>query len=402
MSSPVQNGKVNRIQFFDGEGLAHEDFNAITAGNQAYVGDLVLGTMMKMNGLSVGPEAPSAAQLYALGHSGAPIGTATARTYGCKAGPLFYVAPGLTIDGLTPKVLSYYVNANEITGQLAVGDATFPRFDAVYIKISEVDGPTVQRDFTDAVTGVVTSQLVATTRQTKLEWTVVQGTPAAKPLIPAAPDSTWARWGVWYVPKGWSSGTLLWEFLFDYRIPVGYRRYALDVKQMYAVYPSGTTTATLNAYDGYAGNTSGDGFGTVAANCPVRHGRVMSFGWSFVAGGPGTGKSQLYVRHPVGGTTNVADPPWNTTIYGGIRSGDPTMPTGDMDNFTMKGGVWYNANGDAIETSTSGFQLLPIWANGRGSEAMDDLQNVYTLLCFWVPTLTTCKLIAWNVDIAGS
>lgn len=327
---------------------------------------------------------------------------------------LAYVAPGLTVDGGAPQVKTYYLQQNEITGQLAAGNGTNPRFDGVYVRISEVDGPVTMRNFEDA-TGAKSTLPLVVDRRSKLEWVVVQGTPAAMPQIPAAPDATWARWGVWYVPKNWATS---FQAMFsnggsnvaDYRIPAdSYRRHLIDVAGMYA--GAASSTAVLNAYNGYASFTGSGPFASIGATCPVRGGRIMGFSWTPILATAGY-QQRLMVRAPGASSSMPTNAPWFASIYGGIRSGDPTIPITDLDNFTMSGGEWSDpSSGSPATTTASGLALLPLWANGHTSEAEDPAQvggfglaapGEYTMVQgVWIPNAATDRLVACVFDVAG-
>lgn len=395
-----QNGITKRPQVFDGEGVDPTDFNALSSYSRAYVNDLVLGALMRQKQRGVGPAGIGGYPLlYSIGASGAPRNGATARSFGCNAGPLFFSPATPTIDGSTPKVLCYYLNTNEINGTLAVGDATNDRFDAVYVRISTVNGPNATRDFQDA-TGAVTSQSLAVTSQNYLEWTVVAGTPAAKPLIPAAPDTTWALWGVWWVPKTFGASVFSLQNIWDYRIPMeSYRRHVLGVDAMAGF--SGGSWSIFGA-SGYAQSGAAGGVtSALVAHNRNRSGRIMGFAMRYI-----TANASSFLRPIVQNVQSgsvVAVEPSRTTGY----PNNLTMPTGDMDNYTMSGGIWYNASGFSTSTSNSGYQLLPIWGNGYGSTAEDtasdggSLQDSSLFCLYWCPAAAGDQIYSASFDIAG-
>lgn len=367
----VQNGYTARPQVFDGEGVDPTDFNALANWSRAYLNDIVLGTSMINTPDGIGPSysADNLPQIYAIGHSGAPRNGSGIRQISCNPGPLFFVPVSQTVRGKTPVSSCYYLQQNEITATLAVGDATNPRFDAVYVRITSIDGPLATRDFEDA-TGAITSQALATTTSTQLEWTLVQGTPATAPLIGAAPDSTWALWGAWYVPKAWGSTSFqsaaAFNFslggsnVFDYRVPIGMKRHLLSVDRMYSMGVAGTVIDPSND----DATCTGSGI-ILGVTCPVLGGRVMNFGWT-----RGTGSSLSVVR-PYVRCNQAIQPPHYFSIYGGNSAGDPTIPVADLDGYYLHGGIWHLPNGNPAPTTASGLQTLPLWSNGFGSEAED-------------------------------
>lgn len=411
------NGVVRRAQVVVGQATDPTDFMALSGWSRAYINDLVVGAFMRTRKSRVGPDDDSAlwtrGTIYAVGHAGAPRNNAVARRFGCNPGAIFYVPTGVSVDGVTPKVLTYYLQQDEINGSLTGGDATNPRFDAVYVRVSEVSAPTVTRNFEDAA-GNKTSQPIVPDLRTKVEWTIVAGTPAVHPQIPAAPDSTWAYWGVWYVPKAFNS-TFNITNIFDYRIPCEqYTRHVRDVKQAYAV-TSGTATCTLNGYDGFIGFTDTTTHAWVSASCPTNAGRLMGFSWTPLAHSASS-IQRLMVRAGIttSGGSAPSNLPWTNTVYGGLNAGDPTIPANDLDNYSMSGGTWYNGAGSVVTTTVSGLALLPVWANGYGSTAEDAGQaggqgllggtswgDYSHLQGLWIPAAITDKLITCVFDVAG-
>lgn len=393
MSSST-NGINARPQVVDGEAVDPTDFNNMSAWSRAYINDMVLGALMRYQGNKVGPMPLGATpQLYSLGSSGAPRnGGSLARSIGCNAGPLFYAPPSVSIDGRTPKVLSYYLTANEITATLAAADPTNGRYDAVYVRISEVDGPLTTRNFEDA-TGAKSTQALVIDRRTKLEWTVVTGTPAAKPQIPSAPDATWAQWGVWWVPATFA-GLFGIQHIYDYRIPMqSFKRHVLPVSGLMA-----SAGWTIDAVNGYAQSSAG-GNG-LYGYLPARSGRVMALSWSYLVANGGS-LQRLTVRTPLS-TSIITYPP--TYQPGFPNNGAATT---DIDNYTMASGLWVDASSFSDQQSASGQQLLPLWANGFGSEAEDPtgvggtVQDTTHVCGLWVPGASGDRVISMAFDVAG-
>jgi hypothetical protein len=383
-----QNNVVRRPQFFDGQGIDPQDLNRAVSGARAFLTDLVVGPLLASFRNVVGPISSNPASalttspasyptLYAQGHAGAPRNRAGNRVVGCNPGILYYVAPSLTIDGATPKVVPYYLTTDEIAATLAAGDASNPRFDAIFVRITDTDGPQETRDFKDA-TGVVSSQVFFTSKATTLEFTVVQGTPAAKPLMPTPPNSTWAFWGAWWVPKAFGAASFTTvphpyggSNVQDYRVPIGMKKHLLTVGDGLQ---AGGTNAHANAYYNTMTFTSTSGSPDMWANLPVRSGRIMAYGFTQSNVGGGT-KAWLSAIVPSAAANFVVNsPPWFMTIYGGRSTGDPTIIQ-ELDYTTqIRGGNWYATDGFTPVSTVNGFQLLPLWANGFGSEAEDSTQ----------------------------
>lgn len=84
-------------------------------------------------------------------------------------------------DGTEPKLIAYTFTTEEVT--IANGDATNPRIDLVQMKLEYLN-ETESRDFQDATTRALTSQVLAVRRRIKCTLSVKQGTPAASPAYP--------------------------------------------------------------------------------------------------------------------------------------------------------------------------------------------------------------------------
>jgi hypothetical protein len=340
-----------------GEVLQPSDFNTLSAGGRAYLNDFALGAMMRLRQRDLGPPTTTAATLYSLGHSGGPRATGTNLRFGCNAGPLFYAPATPAVDGVTPKVQCYYLTTNEIAATLGTADPTNPRFDAVYVRLTEVDGALVTTSFEDA-TGVKTSQSMVTNRQVKLEQLVVAGTPNAKPQIPAAPDATWALWSVFWVPATFASIFAI-QHIYDYRVPLHtYTRHFIGAPDLVAF-----TTANMTV-DRWNGTGTMTGASEVAGKLRAHSGRVMGIGWSWLAHNAGD-PFRIRINYHSSGTAFM-DSPYR-------RSGYPNaaMSATGMDNLYLSGGLWYNSGGTLVTTSSDGYALLPIWANGYGCETED-------------------------------
>src|SRR5262245_11610207 len=142
MPSPSQNGIVSRLSFQDGEGLTYDDLNLLSTNSRVFSTDIVLGGIMRVKQNTIGPAPIDAnGTLFCYGHGGAPRNRAGTHKLGCNAGALFYCASASLPNGSTPRVIPYWLTADEISATLANGDASNPRFDAVYVRITEVDGP---------------------------------------------------------------------------------------------------------------------------------------------------------------------------------------------------------------------------------------------------------------------
>lgn len=402
-----QNGFMQRPYVIDGQGVDPTDFENLSARTRANLTDLILGSAMRLQMGRVGPSTEvlnrydglsisPGAQIFSLDVAGgAPMRGATAVSYRCNPGPIFYVTGEPVVDGVTPKVVAYYLQKDEISGSFAVGDATHSRFDAVYVRLTSVDGPQETRDFKDAA-GVITSQPLVTTKRTKLEWLAVQGTPATAPQIPAAPDATWARWAVYYTRKNQNAAYTAKE-VYDYRVPANlHRDIVIPGAGIFAI----GGNAIINGSNSQVTFTATGAAGLAGAVCHRSVGRLMGF--DFVYGAYAGGVQRITSRGLSGNA-----PPWYLDIYGGAVSGDPTMPFNDIDGYTLQGGVWVGGDAVVHTTTDSGLALLPIWTNGKGSIAADDFVDyggsygTQYLACEFLPATTGETIYACHFDVAG-
>lgn len=363
------NGISKRSQVTLGEAVDPSDYNNFSAWERANINDLVLSAAMRMGAGDTFPGgglgSSQCPPIFAIGHSGAPRnGRTTARTYGCNPGPIFQ-APNSTAgipDGNGAKVLSYYLQGGEINGQLAAGDATHPRWDCVYVRLSEVDGPLVTRNFEDA-TGVKSGQALPVDKRTKLDWTVVQGTPAAIPGIPGGPDASYSLWGAWFVPATFGASLFGLNNIYDFRVPIGFRRLQVDPGVM------GFDVAHWSYQYDKREVTSSSTTG-LWAPCPVRSGRIMGYKINYRDFAASPGLQALVINgRGLGGS-----PTGNKQPAGGPNEPNNGQNFGDYEGWQMWGGVWIDpTDGHSYApqsaVTSDGYTLLPLWANGYGSEA---------------------------------
>lgn len=124
--------------------------------------------------------------------------------------------------------LAYYAEREELITAADPPDATMDRLDAVYLRLSVTDSPTVKRHFEDAVTRKKTSQDAVVTRATKCEKLYVKGTPHPPanltqhdlPLAPSPdPAGNWMLYAGIRVRHGTTD--LNADDVMDYRVPLG-------------------------------------------------------------------------------------------------------------------------------------------------------------------------------------
>jgi hypothetical protein len=402
MSSST-NGVSHRPQVSLGEACDPTDFNAESAWSRAYINDLIINYMARvqasgLSAVSLVGLGTIGASVFSIGSSGAPRIRPSAGNlaWGCNPGPLFFV-PSTTagVDGITPQVLCYHMSTDEMSGAFAAADPTNPRFDAVYVRVSEVDGPLVTRNFEDA-TGAKSGQNLVTERDTKLEWSVVQGTPSQHPLIGAAPDSTWTLWGVWFIPANYAS-PLVRVYMFDYRIPCSIRSYRINAGQLFD--SSGSNTLHFSRY--------WTGGATTFARAPTWYGRIMAVRWAVPNAAAG-GKNTTTAMTALNSFASVALN--KNYIYAGTTNLAANMTVTEMDGYVLARGLWIK-NGTSNNVSPNGFQLLPLWSSGYGNDtdALSSTDTTTARLEFddlapefgWAPANSADEVVSCTIEVAA-
>lgn len=407
------NGISKRPQVTTGEALDPIDFNAQSQWATARLSDLVLSSWMRTTLAMQDPVSNNGsaegASMFAFTHGAAPVGNAFNLGWTCTEGPIWQppAAPTSTIDGTNIRMPMYYLQQDEASGTFAAADPTNPRLDAVYLRITEVDGPLTTRFFVDAL-GFQSGQTISPDKRTKLEWLVVQGTPAAKPRIAAAPDATWSLWGVYHIPAAFAAPFTVAN-IFDYRVPLGLKRYQVSPLAMGITGAAWTYVAASNEFQSPGGST------VLWVTCPMHSGRVMSAELVYRDTHPDTYNLVVTGRNvgSVAGTTSSLPP---GAANGQVNYGQASS---DIQGWTLQGGLWVNAAGTVLTplnaVSTAGYQLLPVWANGFGSTAADPAraggpQNGYSnsdgeqrQVRVWMDSLGSGRtIVGAHFDIAGA
>jgi hypothetical protein len=108
--------------------------------------------------------------------------------------------------GAAPTFLAYEVRASDgLDFTIAAGHATLARYDVIQVKLELVDSDAQSRDFEDAVSRQVTTQLVSKRRRVQATFSYKQGTAAASPTHPL-PDAGFVSLAAVRVPAAWTSG----------------------------------------------------------------------------------------------------------------------------------------------------------------------------------------------------
>ncbi len=235
----------NRVLFNDGEGLDLTDLNDLSAFDRAFMIDGLLACNAQTDLTDDLPSAsylfaPTAAQAYAK-----PTGTAKQITN--AAGWIGQWTSAGAADGLTPKFLFFKLAAGDLLTTLDAGGGN-NRWDGLFVKITEVDADSQDRDFKDATTGALTSQTLYKKRRTQLDFSVVKGTEATNPSFPSTP-SGYVPYAYIYMPTGFSS-VLTTAKISDMRVPMRFGSvtlYAKDISILNAFSLNGSGTKLTGA-----------------------------------------------------------------------------------------------------------------------------------------------------------
>jgi len=182
------------VEYNDGEGLVHTDLNAQQAQMNARFTD-VLGSGLNSSGdypsivASISSTStlfvPKAGQAYLSPGAGLTLNMASG--WIGQKNPLFS-----TFDGTNPELIMARVELGAGPHfTLDAADVVNPRIDLVQVRLSEVANSSISRDFKDAVTGFLTTQVQNKSKSVQVEFSIKVGTPAASPVAPVV-DAGWA------------------------------------------------------------------------------------------------------------------------------------------------------------------------------------------------------------------
>jgi len=209
----------NQVHFSPAEYLTSEDLLLMQRFERAGAIDFILGAKIRAEETSA-----RYAQGYVYGFGGGSIVTSgTTRTVTNSAGLILIDSPngGPYSTGSDNVLKPYWLAADELSTQLAVGDATHPRYDLISLSLAYVDTDAADNEerFAEATPGVVTGATFVKRRKVVLTKTVTQGTPAATPVVPATPAGT-RRWAAVYVPANHNT-FFIYSHMRDMRRPAG-------------------------------------------------------------------------------------------------------------------------------------------------------------------------------------
>jgi len=238
-------------QWQDGMDVLDTDLTNISRFLRAQIFDAWGGMAQTVNDLDV-----HAVGTFAIGAGGAVEADVTALRVVCGPGLIFrnVNSPNGADAGFRP----YYLTQSEIDATFAAADPTNPRLDLVVIKIDDVDGATVNHDFKDATTGLLSTQSMVPTRLLRIQQQVVTGTPAPTPSFPFG--SIPAGYGVWGGARIRAGSTALDPAdAIDFRFPLGAHIYDV-MGQQCQLQPAPSTAWAATGGLPY-GSISSDGLG---------------------------------------------------------------------------------------------------------------------------------------------
>lgn len=211
-----------KVNFVDGEGLTHTDFNNIGLYQQAAhvdrfcertVAAIALGNDLGASFLD--PEVPGelgdravgavlgASLAFTAGPGECMIYPSTATAVKIGAGTIFQKLSAVTGDGAT--FVPYSIKNADLTFTVSAGHATNPRFDIIQVKIDEITDTATSRDFEDATTRIVSTITPNIAKRYQLTASYKTGTAAATPTMPF-PDAGYVTLAAVRVPATWTTG----------------------------------------------------------------------------------------------------------------------------------------------------------------------------------------------------
>ena len=326
----------SQVLLNDGEGLDFNDLNNVQRFASAQISD---GLLQYMVG-ALKPTINATTRLYDPdlgGQNGAD--TDTRYAYCLSPGQAFLrqgttngriqIAPGTLFmkvgaaAGADSTLMSYtFVGTEEWT--LTNGHATNPRIDLLQMKLEYISDTATNRDFKDAITGVVTSTTPNKKRRIQCTLSVKAGTPAVIAEYPQ-PDAGFVPVGAVVVGNGWTTGAAAPIFgvdptalnnlvVHDLRMPVNVKAYRVDPAQFHLV-------------SGWGDIGHGDRVLTVGgANCQFS----INGGTGAVAEA-GIGLQAISVTTAFTGATTLS---WNIPMRAGDRVKSVTIRARDTGGIT--------------------------------------------------------------------
>lgn len=179
--------------------------------------------------------------VFCVGDSAAPFPSATAMRIDTLGGPLaqwvgysgdaspltfpFATSNPPSSWGQNPYMMVYWTSPNELQTTHDAADSSNPRWDLVCIKLNDVSDDIADQESRlqkQLVSGsfVISAQTFIKRRKVTLSKTVVKGTPAGSPAIPAVPSGFKPYYAI-RIPAAFSSAFPVDNNFHDYRMPLG-------------------------------------------------------------------------------------------------------------------------------------------------------------------------------------
>lgn len=228
----------NEVVFSEGEALLASDLMKTQEFLRALIIDQLTAADSRRTDADTSPLLDTAAG-YTKGNAPSPYTTGTGLSAKNVAGLLLQRVS--SVDGLTPAVLAYQCSQDEFTFT-ATPDPSNPRYMGIFYKLATDDttsGSSETRDFEDAVTRVNSSQSTYKKRRVTCTTSVVHGTAAATPALPATPAG-YVPWGYIYLPA--AATNLAAANVACALYPLGFRRIFVPAKDLWV--PANYTVGT--------------------------------------------------------------------------------------------------------------------------------------------------------------
>jgi hypothetical protein len=339
--------RINRVRFIDGEGIAHSDFNDVQQYMRAFIVDQIIGGCASDTLSDARPDesrcyVPTAAHCMVYGSSSSLVTN--------TPGVIMQWKTADYSDGMTPELLAYFVEEDELETSIDLPDATNPRWDGLFIKLEDDEAAGSEtRDFKDITTGVVTSSSVNKKNRTKLTLTYVAGTPAATNIsFPSTPAGHVPLVYV-CVPPGAATTPAL-SGVCDARMPM--RMGSVDIMPGQMFDGGGATAASMDAKQ----------HAIIASNSNVKvavpflvgpHCRVTGMDLWFW----GTGSSTVTVTPKQYAAPNSSASTWTTSAVG-LRS--EVYP--DVWSTAQDGATYHDYR--TLKNSTGSGNGVALWGSG--------------------------------------
>jgi hypothetical protein len=180
----------SRVLFNDGEAVDFHDLNTAQDYQRIILLDQFLGTQAGQS-FSASPSASYC--LVPQPMAALPTQGGSARQVTNTEGMICQWSTAGSSDGITPRMLSYWLAAGELlssgSGSMALAPTVHPRWDGIFIQIRDDLADTVTtRDFKDVATNALSSTTFSKRLGTRAYFQRVEGSEATSPIVPVTPS----------------------------------------------------------------------------------------------------------------------------------------------------------------------------------------------------------------------